>query len=298
MRCKVPEDYVCSLPVHQDGSCNGLQHYAALGRDALGGAAVNLTPGPKPGDVYSDVCAVVKKRMASDRLEPRPGDKAPPKVIEDWEKRQNVLQWLDGKVDRKVVKQTVMTSVYGVTFAGARAQIRARLKEKFEHVDLPVEVKDELTYHGSMYLARLTLESIGELFAGADAIKDWLATCAKMVRVLVVVLCVGCCLVGGSLRFCTRCSSVQIAMERQPVCWITPLGLPVVQPYRQMSSLVVKTLLQDVLIAENDDQLPVSVARQKSAFPPNYVHSLDSTHVRGVLQWISSFVLCLTAGAL
>lgn len=69
-------------------------------------------------------------------------------------------------------------------------------------------------------------------------------------------------------------------MERQPVCWITPLGLPVVQPYRQMSSLVVKTLLQDVLIAENDDQLPVSVARQKSAFPPNYVHSLDSTHVR------------------
>lgn len=27
-------------------------------------------------------------------------------------------------VDRKLVKQTVMTSVYGVTFVGARAQVR------------------------------------------------------------------------------------------------------------------------------------------------------------------------------
>ena len=30
----MPADYLCALPVHQDGSCNGLQHYAALGRDA------------------------------------------------------------------------------------------------------------------------------------------------------------------------------------------------------------------------------------------------------------------------
>lgn len=35
-------------------------------------------------------------------------------------------------IDRKVVKQTVMTSVYGVTYIGARKQIQARLQEKFE----------------------------------------------------------------------------------------------------------------------------------------------------------------------
>lgn len=34
------------------------------------------------------------------------------------------------KVDRKLVKQTVMTSVYGVTFVGAREQIQKRLKER------------------------------------------------------------------------------------------------------------------------------------------------------------------------
>ncbi len=34
--------------MHQDGSCNGLQHYAALGRDESGGRAVNLLPVDKP----------------------------------------------------------------------------------------------------------------------------------------------------------------------------------------------------------------------------------------------------------
>lgn len=47
-----PSSYVSHLPVHMDGSCNGLQHYAALGRDVAGGQAVNLLPSDKPQDVY------------------------------------------------------------------------------------------------------------------------------------------------------------------------------------------------------------------------------------------------------
>lgn len=43
-----PESYMSKLPIHQDGSCNGLQHYAALGRDESGGRAVNLLPVDKP----------------------------------------------------------------------------------------------------------------------------------------------------------------------------------------------------------------------------------------------------------
>ena len=47
------------LPCFQDGSCNGLQHYAAMGRDVIGGASVNLTPSSVPQDVYSDVAELV-----------------------------------------------------------------------------------------------------------------------------------------------------------------------------------------------------------------------------------------------
>jgi DNA-directed RNA polymerase len=56
-------------------------------------------------------------------------------------------QLLIGKVSRKVVKQTVMTTVYGVTFVGAREQIERQLKDRG---DVPCEE----CYLASVYLAR------------------------------------------------------------------------------------------------------------------------------------------------
>ena len=47
--------FVSHLPVHQDGSCNGLQHYAALGHDQYGAKQVNLVPSDRPQDVYAEV---------------------------------------------------------------------------------------------------------------------------------------------------------------------------------------------------------------------------------------------------
>lgn len=51
MQCSVPHNL-------QDGSCNGLQHYAALARDYSGAVAVNLVPSSSPQDVYSAVSRV------------------------------------------------------------------------------------------------------------------------------------------------------------------------------------------------------------------------------------------------
>lgn len=61
--------------------------------------------------------------------------------------------------------------------------------------------------------------------------------------------------------------------------WVTPLGLPVIQPYRRETGMLVKTLIQSVVLVDSSDKLPVSSSRQRSAFPPNFVHSLDSTHM-------------------
>lgn len=44
---------------------------------------------------------------------------------------------LNGRVTRKIVKQTVMTSVYGVTFIGARDQIRNAMKDQVTHRQPP-----------------------------------------------------------------------------------------------------------------------------------------------------------------
>ena len=119
-----PETYECSLPVHQDGSCNGLQHYAAMGKDKPGGRAVNLLPSDKPQDVYSEVLVLVLDAIEKDCEEIV--DASKPADV----KRQRCARTIRGKVDRKVIKQTVMTSVYGVTPIGARLQIGARLREK------------------------------------------------------------------------------------------------------------------------------------------------------------------------
>lgn len=54
------------FPIHQDGSCNGLQHYAALGRDSAGAFSVNLTPADVPQDVYSAVVALVEQQRQKD----------------------------------------------------------------------------------------------------------------------------------------------------------------------------------------------------------------------------------------
>ena len=69
-----PENYMCNLPVHMDGSCNGLQHYAALGLDKGGGKAVNLCVADKPQDVYIGVMHEVVKRVAADADEMIPFD--------------------------------------------------------------------------------------------------------------------------------------------------------------------------------------------------------------------------------
>lgn len=60
-----PETYINRFPVHQDGSCNGLQHYAAMGRDARGAASVSLEDCERPRDVYTDVAEVVRPLGAS-----------------------------------------------------------------------------------------------------------------------------------------------------------------------------------------------------------------------------------------
>jgi DNA-directed RNA polymerase, mitochondrial len=115
LRSEDPESYLSQLPVHQDGSCNGLQHYAALGGDCEGARQVNLEPADRPHDVYTSVAKLVSADIERQA-----------------EEGSEIAQMVVGKVHRKIVKQTVMTSVYGVTYVGARAQIARALRDKGE----------------------------------------------------------------------------------------------------------------------------------------------------------------------
>ncbi|XP_061951741.1 DNA-directed RNA polymerase 3B, chloroplastic isoform X3 [Populus nigra] len=159
-----PHTVISHLPIHQDGSCNGLQHYAALGRDSLEAAAVNLVAAEKPSDVYSEIAVRVHEIIRRD------SNKDPatnPHAL--------LAKILVDQVDRKLVKQTVMTSVYGVTYVGAREQIKRRLEEKGHITD------DRLLFSAACYTAKVTLTALGELFQAARDIMSWLGDCAKKI---------------------------------------------------------------------------------------------------------------------
>jgi len=41
----------------------------------------------------------------------------------------------------------------------------------------------------------------------------------------------------------------------------------------------IETVLQKITVAESLDAQPVNKSKNSSAFPPNFVHSIDSTHM-------------------
>lgn len=181
-----------------------------------------------PQDVYSAVAALVEKSRKSD---------ASNGVL--------VAQALKGFVRRKVIKQTVMTTVYGVTRYGARLQIARQLK------DIECFPK-EWIWPASTYLTSKTFESLREMFTSTREIQDWFTECARLIS--------GIC--------------------GQNVEWVTPLGLPVVQPYnRQEAKHTVRTAARVSEIMAMDMYEKPNVLKQKNAFPPNFIHSLDSSHM-------------------
>jgi len=272
LECEDPTKFVSHLPVHQDGTCNGLQHYAALGGDEWGAAQVNLEPGDRPADVYSAVADLVKESVAKDKLR---GHKA--------------AEWLEGKITRKVVKQTVMTNVYGVTFIGAQAQVKRQLVAAYP--DIP----SEGSFHaGSVagYVAQKIFEALGTMFKGAHDIQYWLGECAGRITTSVTpeqldnleILLKSPKKEPLARPRINRHQSGLLNAEEQfqfksSVVWTTPLRMPIVQPYRMTKSRVVTTNLQRISISEPHRSDPVSKRKQLQAFPPNFIHSLDATHM-------------------
>lgn len=306
-----PEEFVSHIPVQQDGTCNGLQHYAALGGDEIGARQVNLEPGDKPADVYTAVAEAVKEEVRKDALA---GDK--------------IAMVLDGRITRKCVKQPVMTNVYGVTFYGAKEQVRRQLETIFPEVGRFDEVNHS---NMSLYIAKKIFKSLGEMFRGAQAIQNWLGVCADRIAMALTPEQVDrVCGAGGeayleritSENNMTRTASYRMnktsaskgkkgassgdgavaesaprgaknsmqreskdikrdmkALFRSTVVWTTPLRLPVVQPYRKTRTTEIKTNLQTVALQEPQVWDPVSKRKQLQAFPPNFIHSLDATHM-------------------
>jgi DNA-directed RNA polymerase len=122
-------DFITTLPVMVDGSCNGLQHYSAMLRDPIGGEATNLVPMSTPQDIYGRVANVT---VAKDPT-------------------------LKGIVTRSVAKRPVMVLPYGGTIASCKDYVRAALREGGHKFDPERETE----------IATLVWNSIGDVVVAA-----------------------------------------------------------------------------------------------------------------------------------
>jgi len=155
--------YKSKLCVAVDGSCNGLQHFAAMLRDEVGGEAVNLRNLKERKDIYSIVAEDVAQTVSETTEWPT-------------SEYQYARLW-DGKVDRKIVKRPVMTVPYGVTLRGMGEQIADELRNDLrpEYTDIRMDL-----FKAGNFLGKLTYNAVARNLVSAITAMDWLKDVARV----------------------------------------------------------------------------------------------------------------------
>ena len=160
------------------------------------------------------------------------------------------------RVERKTVKQTVMTTVYGVTRIGARDQVLNRLKEKY-----PGVYDERQMARIAGYLAPKIFSALEDMFQGARKIQDWLAAAAgeiarsvprdelaktKILKHKMMESRKENRRIRGresTTASTAHTNKVSLALNsNSSVVWTTPLDFVVVQPYRSSKSYSVSML--------------------------------------------------------
>jgi DNA-directed RNA polymerase len=154
------EGFVSHLPVSLDGTCNGLQHFSAMLRDPVGGAAVNLTPSDKPQDIYAVVAerVVITLKADADPL---------------------AAQWLAFGVDRKLCKRPVMILPYGGTQYACRKYVEEYVLKLISDKGKTNPFADLMT--AVVYLAKIIWHAIGETVVAAKTAMKWLQKSARVI---------------------------------------------------------------------------------------------------------------------
>lgn len=257
------EGFVSHLPIALDGSCSGLQHFSAMLRDPIGGAAVNLTRSEKPQDVYTQV-AKKAQEMADASAEEYArkwpqlvGKKS--RVGEDEVDLDGLRHaWANNLVSRTIAKRPTMTYCYSATRFGMQKMILQTLNE----LDKEREKKGQEpylggveNYHAASWLSYAMWEAISEVVVAASTAMEWLRDVAKVAA-------------DGDL----------------PIWWTSPIGLPILQEYKTVTGTRVKAHWagQRVDLVINAETDGLDKRAQSNGIAPNFVHSLDASHLMAV----------------
>nr|WP_047575736.1 DNA-directed RNA polymerase [Methylobacterium sp. ZNC0032] len=252
------------LPVQMDGTCNGLQNFSAILRDEVGGAAVNLVPADKPNDIYSTVAEVVARMVEADldnttrilitRVVRNELGKETKEKVEGPMVCELARGW-HGHINRKVTKRPVMTLAYGARLYGFKEMVMVDTVSKWKAKgDFPFEGSG---WQAADYMGKLIWDAVGEVVKAATGCMDWLQAAARVA-----------------------------ASEGMPVLWTTPAGFLVQQAYHLPSEVRIKTHFENirVRISLPGETQKIDTRKQASGISPNWVHSLDASHMQRTIE--------------
>ena len=237
--CVILQDcHTTGLPVATDATCSGLQILAGLARDRETAQLVNVVPSSRPQDAYAKVAGVAKWNC--------------PDSVKD-------------KMNRKIVKRTVMTIPYNAKPFSNRSYIR----DAFLEQDPPIEIsKDDLTQ-----TVRAVRDAMHVVVPGPMKVMKWIE------------------------------DEVTNALNRgvKELEWITPSGFVVHQKImkKKIETIELKLLGRCQLRVATDSTNEVDRDRNKAATAPNLIHSLDAsllhlsaTRFNAPIALIHDSVLC------
>lgn len=239
--------FVTTLPIYIDGTCNGMQHFAALSRAPELARLVNLEPSETgPSDIYADVAAEalrdIKVRAAHGTMSDR-------RAANLW------LRLLNGEVPRSMAKKVVMTRVLGASFNTILEAVSDLLTEndRKRQAEWGRSVEDEEIPKLRGWLANRLRDALKGRARRADAIMEWLQDALRLM--------------------CDHGVADKLR-------WATPSGFPFGgHLYFGHATRKLKTTaagkVHAMTLAENDTS-KFNRRDAVSAIAPNFVHSLDA----------------------
>ena len=258
------EEFVSHLPVAMDATCSGLQHFSALMRDEVGGAEVNLIPNHIPKDIYKAVAKVAETKHEDFIKDPSKYlTKSDFKCLEKYselEVKQLARLWgKEGSViDRKLCKTPTMTTAYNVTISGVTDQVKELVKKGDKDISLDPTSTDPQVSSKIWYACRL----MGSL------VRESVFDVVKSARVAQKIL--GDC-------------SDRITNIGEVVRWTTPIGLEVIQGYKNFKTKRINLFISGArlrLSIADRKQFKVNKSKSGAGTAPNYIHSLDACHLQ------------------
>lgn len=152
-------EFASHLPVSMDGTCNGLQHFAAMSRDPIAGEAVNLIPSATPQDIYQRVADEVIIALKRDP--------------DNW----LAGHWINFGIDRSLMKPLVMTLPYGATDFGRLETIFAAIAERTAKTGYcPF---GSSVVEAALFFRTATNAAMGEIVCVAPRVMAWIKSIVR-----------------------------------------------------------------------------------------------------------------------